>query len=85
MLPGHGPGTSDASMGLFDRAKELAEEHADKIDDAIEKVADVVDDKTGHKYSDKIDKGADAARGLVDKLGGDDKRPAADDDPPGPR
>ena len=56
-------------MGLFDRAKELAEEHADKVGDAIDKVADVVDDKTGGKYSDKIDKGADAAKGFI----GDDR------------
>jgi hypothetical protein len=52
-------------MGLFDRAKKLAEEHAGQVTKAIDKVAKVVDDKTGGKYADKIDKGASAAKGLV--------------------
>ncbi len=58
-------------MGLFDKARNLAEEHADKVGDAIDKVAGAVDDRTGGKYSDKIDSGADAAKGaLEDKVGG---------------
>ena len=52
-------------MGLFDRAKELADKHADKVEGAIDKVADVVDEKTGGKYADQIDKGVDAAKGFV--------------------
>ena len=52
-------------MGLFDRAKELADKHADKVEGAIDKVADVVDEKTGGKYADKIDKGVDAAKGFI--------------------
>ncbi len=56
-------------MGLFDKAKDLAGKHADKVEGAIEKVADVVDEKTGGKYSDKIDQGAEAAKGLVDGEG----------------
>jgi hypothetical protein len=59
-------------MGLFDKAKKLAEEHADKVEQAIDKVADVVDDKTGGKYADKIEKGAEAAKGFV---GDDDPAP----------
>ncbi|MGI8809403.1 MAG: antitoxin [Acidimicrobiales bacterium] len=52
-------------MGLFDKARELAGEHADKVGDAIDKVAEVVDEKTGGKYADHIDQGAEAARGFV--------------------
>jgi hypothetical protein len=52
-------------VGLFDKAKKLAEEHADQVGDAIDKVADVVDDKTGGRYADKIDKGAEAAKGFI--------------------
>ena len=58
-------------MGLFDKVKGLAGKNADKVSDAIDKVADVVDEKTGGKYADKVDKGAEAAKGLVDKGGGD--------------
>ncbi len=58
-------------MGLFDKAKELAGEHADKVGDAIDKAAEMVDEKTGGKYTEHIDKGAEAARGFVDGNEGD--------------
>ena len=56
-------------MGLFDRAKGLLGQHGDKVEGAIDKVAEVVDEKTGGKYADQIDKGVDAAKGYV---GGDE-------------
>lgn len=52
-------------MGMFDKIKDLADEHANQVEDAIDKVADVVDDKTGGKYTKQIDKGAQKAKGLV--------------------
>ena len=57
-------------MGLFDKGKELADKHADKVEGAIDKVADVVDEKTGGKYSEKSDQGAEAGRGYVGDEGG---------------
>ena len=56
-------------MGLFDKVKDLAGQHADTVSDAIDKVADVVDEKTGGKYADQIDKGAETAKGFVDGEG----------------
>jgi hypothetical protein len=55
-----------------DKAAGLAEDHGDKVKDGIDKAADFVEDKTKHKHDDKIDKGADAAKGAIDKLAGDD-------------
>ena len=52
-------------MGIFDKAKDLLGQHGDKVEGAVDKVADMVDEKTGGKYSDQIDKGAEAAKGLV--------------------
>ena len=52
-------------MGLFDKVKGLAGQHADKVEGAIDKAADVVDQKTGGKYSDRIDKGTEAAKGFL--------------------
>ncbi len=66
-------------MGLFDKAKGLAGEHADKVEQAIDKVADVVDEKTGGKYADQIDKGVEAAKGFV----GDEGEGAVDNCPSG--
>jgi hypothetical protein len=69
-------------MGLLDRFKKsaeqvkdtattLAEDHGDKAKGAIDKAADVIGDKTGHKHDAKVDKGVDAAKGAIDKLAGD--------------
>lgn len=71
-------------MGLLDdakdklgdaveKAKDAVDEHADQIDDGIEKLAGYVDQRTGGKHTDKIDKAAGQARKLVEKLDrGDD-------------
>jgi hypothetical protein len=43
----------------MDKAKGLIDEHDEKVDDAIEKAGDLVDDKTGDKYAGQVDKGQD--------------------------
>jgi ABC-type transporter Mla subunit MlaD len=66
-------------MGLFDKLKgvkskaaDVVEDNEEKIEDAIDKAADFVDDKTGGKHTDKIDKAADAAKSAVEKLADSD-------------
>jgi hypothetical protein len=49
-------------MGLFDKAKDLISEHDDKVDAALEKAGDFVDDKTGGKHGDHIAKAVDFAQ-----------------------
>ena len=56
-----------------DKAKDLLGKHGDQVDDAVDKVADVVDDKTKHKHTDKIEGGAEKAKGAISKLAGDDE------------
>ncbi len=46
-------------MGIFDKAKDLINENEEKIDQAVEKAGDVVDEKTGGKYADKIEQAED--------------------------
>lgn len=56
-------------MGMFDsiknKATDLARGNADKVeqatDAALDKAADVVDDKTGGKFSSQVQQGRDAA------------------------
>lgn len=55
-------------MSLIDKIKGLVAKNADKAPKAIDKVADVIDDKTGHKHSKQIDGAAEKAKGIVDKL-----------------
>lgn len=63
-------------MGFLDKfkkkAKDLAEDHGDKVEEGIDKSADFADDKTGGKYSDKIDTGAEKAKDFVEGLGDDE-------------
>lgn len=66
-------GFLDKLKGMFGQGMEAASEHEDAIEDGIDKVADVVDDKTGGKYSDQIDTGADKAKDLVDGMGDEEE------------
>ena len=52
-------------MGFLDKAKELLSQNADKIETAIDKAGEFVDDKTQGKYSDTIHKVADEAKKVV--------------------
>ena len=53
-------------MGIFDKAKDVLSQHGDKVDQAIDKVADLADQRTGSQHGEQIDRGAAAAK---DKLG----------------
>ncbi|TNC26836.1 antitoxin [Mumia zhuanghuii] len=80
-------------MGLLDKftknahlrgkAKNLLNEHGDKIDKGIDKAADLARGKAGSKHGDKIDKGADALKDGLDKLDRDptDRRRPGDPRP----
>jgi len=56
-------------MGLFDKAKKLAQGNKDKIADGVDKATDVVDDKTGGEHTEHLDKVDGAA---ADYAGGDE-------------
>jgi len=60
------PPLASTDMGFLDKAKDLAGEHADKVGDAIDKAADAIDQRTGGKYGEHIDKGAEAAKRYVE-------------------
>ncbi|KAA0021178.1 antitoxin [Antrihabitans cavernicola] len=55
----------DTLKGLIGKGKDAAAQNADKIGDAVDKAGAFVDDKTGGKYSDKIEKGKDAAKKVI--------------------
>ena len=71
-------------MGIFDKAKDLIEEHGDEVKDFIEehddqvkdgidKAAELIEGKAGADHADKIEGAANKAKEFVDNL----------DDPPG--
>jgi hypothetical protein len=55
---------------FFDKAKDLLAEHSDTVDDVVDTIAGVVDEKTGGKHKDQVRQGAakakDAIAGFVD-------------------
>ncbi len=55
------------------KAQDIAEDHGDKAEDAIDKAADFADDKTGGKYSDQIDTGAEKAKDFIEGLAEEDE------------
>ncbi|KAA0082847.1 antitoxin [Mycolicibacterium sp. P9-64] len=53
-------------MGFLDKVKDLVSKNADKVDTAIEKAGDIVDQKTQGKYAGAVDKVQEAAKKAVD-------------------
>ncbi|MFC3850662.1 antitoxin [Corynebacterium hansenii] len=49
-------------MGIFDKAKQFAADNPDKVSQGIDKAGDAIDERTGGKHSEQIDKAQDAAR-----------------------
>ena len=42
-------------MGIFDKAKDLLNEHNDKVDQGIDKAAELIDQKTGGQHTEQIE------------------------------
>ncbi|OBI85929.1 antitoxin [Mycobacterium asiaticum] len=53
-------------MGLLDKAKDLLSANADKVETAITKAGEIVDQKTQGKYTDTIHKVQEQAKKAVD-------------------
>jgi hypothetical protein len=53
-------------MGFLDTVKKLVGQNASKVETAIDKAGDMVDQKTGDKYKGIVDKAQDAAKKAVD-------------------
>ena len=68
-------------MGIFDKAKDLIGQHNDKVDQGIDKLADVVDQKTGGTHGSQIDQGGDVLKGHLDDLNRGGTAPESHDPP----
>ena len=55
-------------MGFLDTIKKAMQGKGKQVESGIDKVADFADNKTGGKFSDKIDGAAGKAKDIVDKL-----------------
>ena len=64
-------------MGIVDKAKEMLSGHSDQVKNGVDKAADKADERTGGKYGDQIDMGADKMKDGMDSM--DDPQQAAAD------
>ncbi|HWJ97985.1 MAG TPA: antitoxin [Acidimicrobiales bacterium] len=55
-------------MGFLDKAKDALQGKSDEAAKALDKAGDVIDDKTGGKYTDKIDQAVDKASDVLDDI-----------------
>jgi antitoxin protein of toxin-antitoxin system len=65
-------------MSMFDNMKDkvskLVDDHGDKVAEGLDKAGDFADEKTGGKYSDKIDAAQEQARKMTNQMNEDDGR-----------
>lgn len=67
-------GTTMVDTGGFaDKAKNLADQHPDQVQQGIDRGGDAVDDRTGNKYESQVDKGQDKAGDFLGTEGQDQK------------
>ena len=52
---------------FLDKARDLAETHEDKVDGALDKVVDLVDEKTGGKGHDQAEKAVAKVKDALDE------------------
>ncbi len=50
---------------ITDKAKDLLNKNEEKVEQGLDKAADVIDEKTGHKHTDKIDSAVDKIKGVI--------------------
>ena len=62
-------------MSIVDKVKELLGQHSDKVDEAVDKTGDMLDEKTGGKYADKVDKAQEQAKKAADRWGEEGRSP----------
>lgn len=62
-------GFLDDAKDVVDKGMDAAADHKDTIKDGIDKGADFISDKTGGKYDEHVDTGAEKAKDVVEGLG----------------
>jgi hypothetical protein len=74
-------GISDRLKDLKTKATDAAAEHSDKLHEAVDRVATVADQRTGGKYTERIQKVGAKAEGLVESLAPSDAVAPSDGEP----
>lgn len=54
-------------MGFLDKAKDLAKTQTDKVAGLVDKAGDVIDEKTGGKFTSKIEQAEEKVTEIVEE------------------
>ena len=63
-------------MSFLDKAKDMVGKNIDKVEQAIDKAGDLVDEKTGGKFTPAVDKVQETAKDVAGKVVHKDNPPA---------
>ena len=66
----HKDDASGSATALKDRVTGMAAGHRDKVDQGLDKAGQMIDEKTGNKYSDQINTGVEKAKGMYGEQAG---------------
>ena len=70
-------------MGLLDNLKGALKGNADKVKDGLDKAGDMIDDKTGGQYTDKIEMAEEKISDVIDDLAEEGEDAAESEDTTG--
>ncbi|GAA2487245.1 antitoxin [Terrabacter carboxydivorans] len=63
-------------MSVFDNMKDQVskqvDEHGEQVGQGVDKAGDLLDERTGGQYADRVDQGQDALKNGLDGLDGQD-------------
>jgi hypothetical protein len=68
-------GIGDAFNELTQKARDFARQHPDKVEEGLDKLGDLADQKTGGKYSGQIDKGEEIIKQRLGEQGPTEQGP----------
>ncbi|WP_051031121.1 antitoxin, partial [Nocardia veterana] len=60
----------DTLKGLVGKGRDAASQNSEKVHGAVDKAGGFINEKTGGKYSDHIDKGTEAIKKNITEQGG---------------
>lgn len=64
-------------MSIVDKVKEMLGQHADRAKGGVSKAGEIIDDRTGGKYADKVDMAKDKANDFIDEQRPQDRPPTS--------
>ncbi|MGH6656159.1 MAG: antitoxin [Actinocrinis sp.] len=74
-------GVGGSGTGLKDRATQMMSSHPDQVDKGMDRAGQMVDDKTGHKYTDQIHTGMNKAKDMMSRQSGESGQQAGSEMP----